>query len=1203
MRKARKRVLSALLAAVLALGLMPSFAFAGEGDVPASSDRTPTASDYCFFANGTPITITETAPKDGTKETFGDFTAEGTDAYISWDEDGVTKYVGVNANEITAKKAYVFGGADGRQNAVSVESTSITMTGGTIHRLFGGNFGEEEASTDFCSTVTGDVYISLSEGAVVKDLLHGAGARNTCVNGTVTMEFDSVNLSNSSNALYVNGGSWGNGKEGTRDIENGTMETDAVANKVIITAKNSGFHLLGGGGSGSTKVLSSSVTLKDCWLTNLYLGGINGEVAESSIVATNCTIGNISATNRGFVGKGSVDLNGCTITKLNTGAANGCFSSDSGGTDGSGVTGSCVWDIDAGTTVEDAQLTPLVMKDNGSYTNTYENLTVQKAGKTLELEITNFVADVNNDDLTQHTFAVPEGSTLTLKGVQATVVANSTLTNAGAIDMDESSSLAVASGATFNQMGAIEDDKVVDNGGTIKEDYAARIGTTGYDTLQEAINVAGSGATVTLLKNVDENTITLDADKDITLDLGGHDLTLSQFDLVRGQLTVENGNVECAGQAFNVYAGPTATTATDELYTKLVIEKDVTVNAAYGICLFPAPNSKAGYSSAIEVHGKIESGGIFVSGNLGNDKTSADAMAGSGKIPTVTIYKGAVVSNDTEGQGIAMNGLANVTVNGGTISGGEAIGVKRGTLTVNGGTFTSNGEHADPAEANNNGTEDTGATISITGTYNYAGTISVTLNGGTFTSDNSPAVYLGHSKKNGALVPYTNGVTLNIQGGTFTSKKAEVTPVFVADKVDAETYSKQVISGGTFSQDLSDKGYLTDEVKYEVAHGVGTFSYATSLTNAQELAQPGDDITYLKGTEGNTVTLILNYNDGSATANSMFTVESDAEIILPKPTRDGYTFKGWSDGANTYDAGDSYKVTGGATLTAVWSANATPVPTPEQFDVAVADVQNGAVELSAKTAKEGQKVTVTVTPDLGWELAQLTVADEDGDALELTENADGTYSFTMPAGDVTVHASFADAWENPFTDLSEDHWGYGAVRTANLLGLMKGIGGTTLFGPDDGLLREQAATVMWNLMGAGDVSRPEAPQADVDQSQWYAPYVNWAVDSKVMDGYSEDDFGVGDSLTREQFAAVVAKAVGADVDSADQAALGAFPDADGVSGWARATMAWAVEAGVLNGVGTEDGSRELQATRELTRAEMATMMVNAIEVGVLDFGA
>ena len=379
-----------------------------------------------------------------------------------------------------------------------------------------------------------------------------------------------------------------------------------------------------------------------------------------------------------------------------------------------------------------------------------------------------------------------------------------------------------------------------------------------------------------------------------------------------------------------------------------------------------------------------------------------------------------------------------------------------------------------------------------------------------------------------------------------------------------------------------------DVLTFTNPHGFSQFTISATNDAAAEidgigyatLQQAVDEVE-----DGQTVKLLANDQSATVSRAVSFKVEANGTTGLDLKAGSGYAM-----------------MVSGDTYTFAASAPA-PAPTPEQFDVVVADVQNGAVELSAKTAKEGQKVTVTVTPDLGWELAQLTVADEDGDALELTENADGTYSFTMPAGDVTVHASFADAWENPFTDLSEDHWGYGAVRTANLLGLMKGIGGTTLFAPDDGLLREQAATVMWNLMGAGDVSRPEAPQADVDQSQWYAPYVNWAVDSKVMDGYSEDDFGVGDSLTREQFAAVVAKAVGADVDSADQAALGAFPDADGVSGWARATMAWAVEAGVLNGVGTEDGSRELQATRELTRAEMATMMVNAIEVGVLDFGA
>ena len=113
--------------------------------------------------------------------------------------------------------------------------------------------------------------ISLSGTAVVKNLLHGAGARNTCVKGTITMTFNGVDLSDENNKLYVNGGSWGNGKEGTRNIESGTMSTDAVANKVVINATNSKFYLLGGGGSGSTKVKDADVTLTNCGVNLLYL--------------------------------------------------------------------------------------------------------------------------------------------------------------------------------------------------------------------------------------------------------------------------------------------------------------------------------------------------------------------------------------------------------------------------------------------------------------------------------------------------------------------------------------------------------------------------------------------------------------------------------------------------------------------------------------------------------------------------------------------------------------------------------------------------------------------------------------------------------------------------------------------------------------------------------------------------------------------
>ena len=227
------------------------------------------------------------------------------------------------------------------------------------------------------------------------------------------------------------------------------------------------------------------------------------------------------------------------------------------------------------------------------------------------------------------------------------------------------------------------------NGDPEEDDSAAVFEVNGqrFITLSAAISAADDGDTIHMLQSYDatnEGTVTFDSGKDVTLNLGGYTLTVKRFNLTHGWLTVENGKVECAGQAFNVYAAPDASNETD--YTKLVIGDTATINAAYGICLFPG-SGKAGYSSSIEVYGNIASGGIFVSGNLGNDDTTATAMAESDKIPTITIHEGAVVNSSTEAQGISMNGLANVTVDGGTITGREAIGVKRGTLTVNGGTF------------------------------------------------------------------------------------------------------------------------------------------------------------------------------------------------------------------------------------------------------------------------------------------------------------------------------------------------------------------------------------------------------------------------------------------------------------------------------------------------------------------------------------
>ena len=718
------------------------------------------------------------------------------------------------------------------------------------------------------------------------------------------------------------------------------------------------------------------------------------------------------------------------------------------------------------------------------------------------------------------------------------------------------------------------------------ETAVAAVNGVGYTTLAAAVAAAQDGDTVTMLKAYDatsEETITLDTGKKVTLDLGGFELTLSRFNLVQGWLTVENGRVKSNpdnGQAFNVYAG---STATDELYTKLVIEDDVTINAAYGICLFPG-SGNAGYSSAIEVYGNIATGGIFVSGNLGNDTSTAGNMVSSNKIPTVTIYDGAVVNNGTEGQGIAMNGLANVTVNGGTISGSEAIGVKRGTLTVNGGDFNSNGAYVDPIEANNNGTENTGATISITSTYNYAGTIGVNINGGTFTSENAPAVYLGHSKKNDTTNSYNKGVSLNIQGGTFISP-ANVTPVYVADRVagDAESYTKQVISGGSFKESVAQ--YVTSDLKYE-ANANGTYTYHETLdaalafsnnVSSVEAAKPGATVVTVTVKNGNDVDTIK--------------LTSGTEYSLPDYPDQGYNhFQGWTDQAgNRYNGGQTVKIEKDTTFTAVWSYIP---PANPNYRIDIPAAEGGTVTANPAAAKAGATVTLTATPDEGYAVGTITVTDRFGDAVKVTENADGTYTFTMPNGQVTVKATFVETEEPapamPFTDVKEGDWFYEEVLYAYENGLMNGVGDNR-FAPNSATTRGMLVTILYRLEGEPAVTG-EAGFDDVGDT-WYTDAVIWAAANDIVNGIGDNQFGPENTLTREQLVTMLyryAQNKGYDVTAS--ADLSGYPDAGQIQSWAQDAMTWAVAEGIVEGM---DGN--LNPAGHATRAQIATILMRFCE--------
>ncbi|MCQ5309405.1 S-layer homology domain-containing protein [Flavonifractor plautii] len=399
------------------------------------------------------------------------------------------------------------------------------------------------------------------------------------------------------------------------------------------------------------------------------------------------------------------------------------------------------------------------------------------------------------------------------------------------------------------------------------------------------------------------------------------------------------------------------------------------------------------------------------------------------------------------------------------------------------------------------------------------------------------------------------------------------------------------VTSGHFAKPVNED-YLADSVKAQLesaSNPEAPYSYYPSLEAAQAAAQPGDTITEVNATTGGTkYTVTLDYADGE-TANSLYTVTEGTKLTLPTPSRSGYTFEGWYDGSSRVSS--PYKVMKDVTLTAEWDYNGSSSSSGStRYTVSVEDTDNGSVEVSPTRASKGSTVTVTVKPDEGYELDELTVTDKNGDSVKLTDKGDGKYTFKMPASKVTVEAVFTAAKVEglPFTDVTSGDWFYDAVAYVYDKGMMEGTTDTT-FAPTMNLTRSMIAQVLYNLE-----ERPEAPGAagfpDVAAGAWYADAVNWAAARGIVKGYDTGAFGPEDSVTREQLAAILyryAQVKGYDTTRGGMA-VREFSDSASISDWAQEAMAWAVNAQVLSGKG--NGVLDPQGTA--TRAEVAQMLMN-----------
>lgn len=216
------------------------------------------------------------------------------------------------------------------------------------------------------------------------------------------------------------------------------------------------------------------------------------------------------------------------------------------------------------------------------------------------------------------------------------------------------------------------------------------------------------------------------------------------------------------------------------------------------------------------------------------------------------------------------------------------------------------------------------------------------------------------------------------------------------------------------------------------------------------------------------------------------------------------------------------------------------------------------------------------------------------DALEQAGDALSTCAATVPVKVGTATDSLAgedNKHEARFPDTPVDSWyvqgGYIDYVVDN--GLMSGYSADGMFGPDDGISREQVVTILYRY-AKGSASSSTSHFSDVETGQWYTAAVEWAYENGISTGYfATSKFGVGDPITREDFATMLyrfAQRCGKGSGSAD---ISGFYDSDQVSEYAADAMEWANAAGILTG-DTTTGVALLNPQAATTRAQAAKMI-------------
>ena len=202
---------------------------------------------------------------------------------------------------------------------------------------------------------------------------------------------------------------------------------------------------------------------------------------------------------------------------------------------------------------------------------------------------------------------------------------------------------------------------------------------------------------------------------------------------------------------------------------------------------------------------------------------------------------------------------------------------------------------------------------------------------------------------------------------------------------------------------------------------------------------------------------------------------------------------------------------------------------------------------------------------------KLYVTSEDGDTHRM-------YTVTVTQG-VT------------FDDIDENDWFYDDVVDAAENGYVNGMG-EGKYQPYGQLTRAQFALMIARAMNYD--SNPDVTSAfpDVADDHWAKAAINFCYQNDIIRGYEDGEFKPDRYVTRQEVAAILARAFNLEEISSEE-----YPDDASIASWASEDVYKAKAAGLMKG---DADTGNFRPTSLLNRAEAATILMNANRNGYIN---